>query len=503
MIGLAARFLNQLDRRPEQVALVWEDEPWTWAGLASEAHGVAATLQRCGHGATGVLGKHSRAALVGVLAGASRGGPYVPLGPDLPAARLLDMMRAASVSAVVVDAAGAAVLPALLDGPARTWLLLEGAPPPDAPERWPHQRLLGPTDLLPSRRWEAPTPTADDLAWVLFTSGSTGAPKAVGVTQGNASAFLDAATERLGLEPGDRFSQLFELGFDLSAFDLFAAWSVGGTVCATAGVLAPGRWLGSAALTVFFAAPTTAHRLRRMGLASPGAWPGWRRVLFCGEALPGELASTWAAAAPNAEVHNLYGPTEATIACTSHRFDPTTEGGLPVVPIGTALPGTRVDVVDEELWVAGPQLASGYLGDPERTSAAFVERGGERWYRTGDRVALREGVLWFRGRADHQLKVRGHRVELGEVEHALASVTGARAVVVGWPLGATGAEGLVGFVEVESIDADGVRARLAERLPPVMVPRRLLAVPTFPTTPNGKLDRGALVARLDTGRRAG
>jgi non-ribosomal peptide synthetase component F len=279
----------------------------------------------------------------------------------------------------------------------------------------------------------------------------------------------------------------------------------------------PARYVQDARLTVWFSVPSTALLMNETHALAPGAFPGLRWSLFCGEALPVPVAAAFAAAAPGSVVENLYGPTELTLACTAHRFNADASGSPDddgVVPIGEPFPGMEVRVVDEalhevapgergELLMTGPQLALGYWDDPERTAAAFVVPPGEHrtFYRTGDRVQRPRGAepLRFLGRLDTQIKLRGYRVELGEIEAVLRQEAGlSRAVAIGWPRTASGgAEGVVAFIDDAGVDVDALLRRVEQRLPHYMVPRQVRVVERFPLNSNGKIDRKALRAMLE------
>lgn len=485
----------------------------TYAQLADDARRLAATLQAEADGAhVAILAARSATAYAGLLGAMLAGRAYVPVGPQLPVLRARWILEDTAAPAVIVDPDGEALLPDLLQqlsGEPRTWILphLGAEAVAQLTERWPGQRFVGADGLAEPGQHQPVAPGRH--AYVLFTSGSTGRPKGVAVRHDNVGAFLDAAIARYAPRPGDRFSQLFELGFDLSVFDLFVAWSAGACVCVPSASdrVNPGQWIGDAGLSVWFSVPSLAEHMRRLRMLQPGAFPGLRLSLFCGEALPMDLAEAWRLAAPGAPVDNLYGPTELTIACTWHRHVPGERGEL--VPIGGPLPGATIrlrhDGHDVEagqpgtLWVAGPQVTDGYLGQPGRTAERFVAIDGVLHYDTGDRVIQHDGVLHFLGRDDHQVKVRGHRVELGELEAALRAVLGVAAVAVALP--AARPDHLVALVEADTIDPGALAAELAQRLPAYMRPRRIVPVPAFPKTPNGKVDRVALAQQAAAGGR--
>jgi amino acid adenylation domain-containing protein len=356
-----------------------------------------------------------------------------------------------------------------------------------------------------------------DLAYILFTSGTTGVPKAVGVTHGNVRAFLDHIAATYDFQPGDRFSQMFELTFDLSVFDMFACWEAGATLCVpnASQRVSPASYIVSRELTVWFSVPSVGLFLQKLGVLKEGRFPTLRRSLFCGEALPDALAGAWASAAAASTVDNLYGPTELTIACTAHRWAPGDRTERALVPIGRPFPSMTALVVDEacrevedgsagELVMSGPQLTPGYLDSPEATAKAYVVPPGRttRFYRTGDRVrrSPEDGSLSYLGRLDDQVKVNGHRVELGEVEAAAREILdGPTVAAVAYPETETGFSGIVLFVESAGCDGAAIIRDVSTILPHYMVPRAVVGLDALPLNDNSKIDRKALVRHLDDG----
>ena len=333
---------------------------------------------------TAVFGSHTATAYAAVLGVLLRCHGYVPLQPRFPADRNRSIFERSGCGSAVVDSAS-------LDGAAEVLAGLRRRVVVVLPDREPSRsdrQLFAPHEVVGVARSDAPLPEPHpaDPAYLLFTSGSTGRPKGVLVRQANVRAFLDAISSRYDLHGDDRLSQLFDLTFDLSVFDLFAAWEHGACVCSPTPkeLLNPSSFVRSAGLTVWFSVPSVAMFLQRFHALRPGAFASLRLSLFCGEALPARLAAAWAGAAPGSVINNLYGPTEATIACTAYRFEPTDEPDpSSVVPIGSPLGSTRVQVVDEslsevtpgddgELAVSGPQVVEGYLDDVGATERAFV-----------------------------------------------------------------------------------------------------------------------------------
>ncbi len=526
--ALHAGFLGSHERFPDRPALEVDGARLTYAELHDRAAAIAAALDHAGVGddppLTAVYAYRTATAYAGVLAALFRGHGYVPLNRTFPPERTAALLRRVGCRALVVDEASAEHLETVLEGIDETLALVL----PDVADvsalaaRWPGHVVLGAADLVaPPADWEPGAAAPDAIAYLLFTSGSTGVPKGVAVSHGSIVHFLDVVRRRYALRETDRFTQLFELVFDLSLFDLFGAFACGGAVCCpTRGdVLMADQWVRANGISVWFSVPSQGLLMKRMRRLVPGALPSLRVALFCGEALPSDVAGDFAAAAPGAVVENLYGPTETTLCCTTYRWrEPSSrvesQGG--VVPIGEALEGTSVAIVDDELRVlpdgepgelivGGPQVALGYWRDAARTAERFVRPPALPGvhYRTGDRV-VRDAPgapIRFLGRMDHQIKLRGHRIELGDVEAALRDAAGIPEVVaLGWPVRDGRVDGITGIVAAPSIDAAAVKARLAALLPDYMVPAQLLAVPAFPLTLNGKIDRKALLQQLEAPR---
>ncbi len=520
--ALHSGFLRSAEKFGDRPALEVAGTTLTYAGLRDRAAAIAATLTAAspaGEPLTGVFAYRTPTAFAGLLGALLRGHGYVPLNRTLPPRRTRSMLERSGAGAVVADAESAAQLPEVLAGIERELLVLlpDAADVGELAAALPGHRVLGAGDLAPAACWEPPPVDADAVAYLLFTSGSTGVPKGVMVAHSNVFNYVDALAERYAVTESDRFSQTHDLTFDNSVFDMFVPWERGACVCCPDAqtLIKPGGFIRDSRLTVWFSVPSTAGFMRRLGTLKPGSYESLRWSLFAGEALPVELAQAWQDAAPNSTLENLYGPTEATVDVTVYRFDPATtpaEAEAGVVPIGYPLPNIETLIVDSELrevepgaagelLVSGPQVALGYWRDPERTAESFVVPPGRqaRHYRTGDRVRRPrgEGPIRYLGRIDDQIKIRGVRVELGEIEAALRDETGVDAVAaVGWPRTISGADGIEAFIADPAVDAKALKARLEARLPGHMVPRKLHLLDELPLNANGKIDRPALLERL-------
>lgn len=521
--SLRTGFLRSAQSFPDKPCLVIKGIEHSYAEVENLARRIAGQIVgSLGRRAerVGVFGYRSLTSYAGVLAALCAGATFVPLNPTFPRERTSDMIAQAELDAIIVDAGALEQLSQILSGLDNIPLLL-------APET---ERVEGKAfNFITRDACGAAAPLVDlppllpgDIAYLLFTSGSTGRPKGVPVTHGNATAFLDFAASRYGITPEDRFSQTFDQTFDLSIFDLFLAWEKGATVFALQplDLIAPARFIVRNELTVWFSVPSIPALMRKKNTLQPNLLPSLRVSLFCGEPLPAETAAAWQAAAPGSAVENLYGPTELTIACLYHCWDDSTSPEQCVngiVPIGRPFDGLGAVVLDDdlhpvaedesgELAVCGPQTTPGYWRDPAKTAERFVEVSGqsfpaERFYRTGDRVRrLPSGDYVYLGRTDHQIKVLGYRVELGEIEACLLTEPNTvEAVAIGWPIIDGSAEGIVAFVSGSEIDLDRTWQEARQRLPGYMVPKALHVVDAMPLNANGKIDRKALAARLDAG----
>lgn len=472
---------------------------WRYDDLLQRAAALAAAWDRidASRAPVAVLCDHSLLGYAAVVAALVSGRPYVPLHPALPSARISTILETAGCRVAVVDAERIEGLRALFEA--------KGTPIAT-------EAVRGSVPSLQACR--APNLTA----YILFTSGSTGEPKGVVVGRAALDAYCRAAGVLFPLRAEDRCTQLFDLSFDLSVHDVLCTFLAGAclVVDRERQRIDPVGFAAEARASVWFSVPSVIGMARSFRRLRPGALPDLRLALFCGEALSVPLAQDFLAAAPKAEAFNLYGPTEATIAITSYRLDRATLPNLgePWVPIGSPYPASESLVVDEcgqpaaegvegELWLGGPQLAEGYLGAPELTarqfiSARFAGYAAERWYRSGDRaVACRDHGLLFRGRLDQQVKIAGHRVELGEVENALLAtgLVGEAAAFVQPVRG--GGLALACAVTAPLAPVERILAAARSDLPPYMVPSRVLVLDALPRSAHGKIDRRAL-AMMDS-----
>jgi amino acid adenylation domain-containing protein len=519
-------FLKSSEKFAARPAILANNQELTYRELRERALRLAATVQSLQNPSatplTAVFAYRSPTAFIGVLGSLLAGNGYVPLNRTFPIERTQVMLDRSECSTLIVDESSLPQLSHLLQSAQQSLAVLI----PDLVDvesyktRWPRHKFLGAADLQPATAWREPEFETDSIAYLLFTSGSTGIPKGVAVAQRNVTAFLDYMAERYAITENDRLSQMFDMTFDLSVFDMFIAWERGACVCCPSQktLIKPGKFINEAGLTIWFSVPSTAVFMKQLGMLKPGQYPSLRFSLFCGEPLPISSAEAWLAAAPNSIVENLYGPTELTIACTLYRWDPAAsaaESELGIVPIGYPYPNMNVLVVDDnlrevapgqegELLMNGVQTSLGYWRDSAKTAAAFLVPPGqtEIFYRTGDRVRRPTGdkPLTHLGRIDSQVKIFGHRVELGEVESKVRDACKLDGVVaVGWPKTDSGFGGVEVFVEGPESGLEGIRQTVAADLPEYMVPRRFHFMDRLPRNANNKYDRKAMQKLLEEG----
>jgi len=490
VVTIHALFEREAARRPEAVAVLFEGAATSYGELDRRANQIANLLRRrIGpvEARVGVAVARSPDMVASLLAILKAGYAYVPLDPHHPAARQLRILTDAAAAVVVCD---------------DDWIGLGTA------TDWSAIRLG-----VDGASIEAEAPTASsgppgdagDLAYVIYTSGSTGAPKGVEVTHGSVVGFLRSMRVAPGIDESDVLCAVTTIAFDIAAIELFLPLSVGATVAvATRADVVDGAALRALVLgagaTMMQATPATWRLLLEAGFEShPGL-----RMLCGGEKWSRGLADELLRG--GGELWNMYGPTETTIWSSIARILP---GAAPIT-IGTPIAGTTFHVLDRhnqlspvgvpgELHIAGSGLARGYRGDPARTAARFVANpfsGVGRMFRTGDAALLTpDGEVALLGRLDLQIKLRGFRIEIEEVEAALTRYAGLAAAAVALREDVPGAPSLVGYYvdpDGTSRDVGHLREALRQLLPDYMIPSAWVRLPALPVSLNGKLDRNAL-----------
>ncbi|HUK61778.1 MAG TPA: amino acid adenylation domain-containing protein [Dongiaceae bacterium] len=513
--GLPELLRDAAQSFPARDALVMEGRRLTWSELERASGRFACSLAAHGVGRgdrVGLWVPKSPEAIVALWGVLRAGAAYVPVDPGAPAARLAAIARDGGLAGLVTRADRADTMAAAFaDGAPMRALWMTGA---DGPATVAGMPVVTAAEIEAAPEKTLPDPRPGDLAYVLYTSGSTGEPKGVAHTHASALAFVEWAAAMFGLTEEDRVSHHAPFHFDLSTFDLFASARAGAAVYpvpprAAAFPAAIARLYAEARLTVWYETPSSLSLMLHRGGLGDHDLSALRVLLFAGEVMPPRLLRELMALAPTARYANLYGPTETNV-CTWYEPSGPPDEDTPL-PIGRACSGDQTHVLDErlspvargaegELWVSGASVMLGYWNRPERTAETLREIGTPAGpvlaYRTGDRVREQaDGVLEFLGRRDSQIKTRGYRVELGEVETALAAHPAvAEAVVLAVPDPEIGHRltALVVTADDAQVSATGLREHCASLLPRYMVPETIRFRDALPRTSSGKIDRRAL-----------
>jgi amino acid adenylation domain-containing protein len=488
-------FEAQVERTPDAFALVFDKSEVTYRELNRRSNQLAHYLRATGvnnETRVGICLERSIEMVVGLLAVLKTGAAYVPLDMHVPPRRLAFIVEDASVAALLTQERLRDKLP---ENGARVICL-------DA-EREVIEQQSG--ENLSGKL------TSESPAYVIYTSGSTGQPKGVQVPHRAVVNFLHAMRAKTNLTKADTLLAVTTLSFDIAGLEIYLPLTVGARVVVAGGETASdgtqlSKMLEDTRATAMQATPATWRMLLEAG------WRGDSKrlkALSGGEAMSKELAAQLLE--KGREVWNLYGPTETTIYSGAHRL----QHGEEHVPLGQPLANTRFYVLDVdmnpvpvgiygELYIGGEGLAHGYVNRPELTAAQFIpdpfgDSPGARLYRTGDLVRYHDdGSIEFAGRLDHQVKVRGFRIELADIETALNQHEAVRETVVTVHRGATEDKRLVAYIvaddEAHAPNVTQLRAYLKERLPEYMIPSAFLFLRGLPLTPNGKIDRRALPA---------
>ncbi len=493
---------------PQSVAISVGKSEITYADFVSSAQRLAAALvPHLKSGRVGVLGSRSIGAYIGIAGACWAGSTYVPLNLKWPASRLIKLMGELELDAIVVDSNGAKLLtPEVLEfAPKVVFRTHDAADVPGS---------ICIDDLDDGSLVEPVVRAENETGYIVFTSGTTGEPKGVVVSCGSLNHYLNNTETWTEFKHTDRIAEAHDVTFDLSVHNMFLAWRAGASLhlMSQLDMMAPQAFIRRREITAWMSVPTIINNMRGNKVLKPDLFPSLRLSVFCGEPLPIKAVQEWAEAAPNSVVENIYGPTEGTVVCTRQRLtDPAvvTEKRQ-ILAIGPAYPNFKINICDPsgavlpdgetgEIVIHSVQLSDGYFNRPEQTAEKFKVIDGERWYFTGD-LGYRDanGIFHHMGRTDNQVKLKGNRIELEEVEmHLRKACMTDLATVVAWPIVDGSAQGLVGFSTNMNVSEADVQAAMKRTLPEYMVPARIVLREELPRNINDKVDRNALLAELN------
>jgi D-alanine--poly(phosphoribitol) ligase subunit 1 len=483
------KIIEQIDRwaklTPDQPAYKSGGRTLTYGDLCARSNALAARLAESlpEKSPVVVLGHKEPELLIAFLGVVKSGRAYVPVDTVVPAQRI-ERIKEASGAQLILTPEKVVELSCEHE-PAPPWKLEE-----------------------------------EDHYYIMFTSGSTGEPKGVPITYGCLQNFVEWMLTEHAFDRGrEVFLNVVPYSFDVSIMDTYPALVTGSTVTSVTKVEIANpkqlyELLATSGLTTWVSTPSFAQMCLVEPTFNSGMLPQLGRFLFCGETLAPEIAARLLDRFPAAEVWNTYGPTEATVATTSLRITRPILDKYSPLPIGYAMPGSRVLVLDEErrelppgergeIVIAGPNVSPGYVNRPELNATAFFRQDGQRAYRTGDWGRYRDGMLFFEGRIDNQIKLNGYRIEPADVEANLRALALVRDAVV-LPVSKHGSvDSLAAFVILNERPprsdfqlACELKLQLTEHLPAYMIPRRFSFLETFPMNTNGKADRRRLAEAL-------
>lgn len=504
-------------RAPDRTAVTARGQSLTYAQLEDASNRLAHLLRDRGVRAgdrVGLFFPKSVQSVVSMLGTLKAGAVYVPIDPQAPVARAGLITRNAGLKCLITtQAAVAAIAQAGVEDVA-SYVLTDATTAAAAGQprvvSWETLEAF-PTTVPGTARIES------DLAYILYTSGSTGVPKGVMITHRNALTFVDWCAATFAIQADDRLSNHAPLHFDLSVFDVYNSLLAGASVhlidsetAVFAASLA--KFIEARQITVWYSVPSALIGLLLHGNLGRRALGALRLVLFAGEVFPMKYLRQLAETLPQAELYNLYGPTETNV-CTFHGVERRALPFSEHLPIGRACANTDVFAVNDhgepiapgqvgELYVRGPAVTPGYWGDADKTARAvlgnrFQPHFGERVYRTGDLVTVdADGVYWFQGRRDSMIKSRGYRIELGEIEaavHAHPAVLEAAAVPIPDEEIGNRIKAFVVLNPGAQLSAPELQRHCATRVPNYMVPEMIQFCERLPRTSTGKVDRTLLV----------
>jgi len=506
-------FARARARFPEKIAVTYRGKEHTYSDIGQFADTVTTLLAQRGHSNSrvGFWMRRTPDAIGSILGILGAGSAYVPLDPDSPIARVATILNNCDIKVLIVDVEKSAQLPELLAIATGVQLILFTRPVKTVPsvDSVVVSENIGKDVLIPERVTDA------ELAYIFFTSGSTGVPKGVMISHLNVVNFVDWARDFFSITSTDHLANPTPLFFDLSTFDLHVTFAGGGTLhmISEAELLSPKsilNWIEKTGITVWFSVPSLLTYMNRMKVLRSGLFPKVRAILWCGEPFPAKDLADWMTALPDKVYANLYGPTETTVASTVQVFDSPPRDLSKPISIGYPCDNTKALIVDDsgkevargeigELCIGGNSVMKGYWRLPEKTGEVLIQNPRhanytDLFYRTGD-VALLEadGALTLKGRKDFQIKSRGYRIELGEVEAAFVShplVDAACAVA--YPTEELSSFDIKVYYSLSAgqqlADAE-LGSHIRSALPPYMLPRKIERLETMPRLPNGKIDR--------------
>lgn len=496
-------FISNCQKRPNSPAIIVEDKTYTYKDLFLIASKISKLL-KSDEKVVGVYTDYSVYTYASIIAILLNGKGFVPINKKFPKDKLCNIFISSGVKTILCNKNSTSELIPIQSETNFEFVIND----------FFHEEINTDDTITNINIDFSPS----EIAYILFTSGSTGIPKGIGITNKNFQSFIKAITQsnNYDFNSSDVFLQIFELSFDVSIACTFIAWEVGAclTPVSTDGIVFINalETIKKYEVTVVSMAPSALVYMKQLGLLDEFSFPKLRYTLFTGEALPFNLVKSWQQVAKNSIIENAYGPTEVTVWSSIYRID---EKNTPneiingLVPIGKVLNGVSYRICDDklnpintgefgELLLYGDQVANGYWNDPMRTSSTFVKLNQNEfsgsWYRTGDIVVENKlGNLVYINRMDNQVQINGFRVELGEIEFRIKEFTNKDSAVVLAFQNSNNTITLISFIENIGDSVSELKKHLISTLPPYMIPKKFYNIELMPLNNSGKIDRKKLM----------
>ncbi len=498
-------------------AIRYDNKSITYFDLNDKALSIASLLSKMGfyQSVIGIVGQKNLSPYVGLLGSLYAGCSYTPINTKYSNQRIKDILEACSIKVIIGSKIDLTPLLPIFEKFDVLIICVDGS------IDYKNVESLGKRDIERAYPLSNPKEVDDNfIAYILFTSGSSGKPKGVQVTHGNVIAFILNMKKLYTLDKGYKASHTFDLSFDLSVCDIFFTWSNSGTLCVLPEneKLIPTDYIQREKIEFWFSVPTLASFMDKFDSLKEDIFPSLKYSLFCGEPLPILLAKKWSNSAKNSTVENVYGPTEATIHLTRRIYsenDVNSNFSNGIVPIGRAFDDHIIEIIDEndnriprgnvgEIVFKGPQISKGYLNDEKKTKAFFVnfiwDKSSDVWYKSGDLGFYNnDGDIECLGRIDNQIKFAGRRVDIGEIEFSLRRYPELDDLII-VPLRDNNllVKSLIGFTtNFISIDQENkLRLESQYYLEKIFFPAKIISIEKFPTTHSGKIDKKVLIGNL-------
>lgn len=512
MIHLFKIFEQSKTQAPQALALCIEQRFYTYEELHQAALKMAYVLKDLPNHQIGLFASRSLTAYMGILGSLACRKTYVPLNTKFSAYRNRLILELAEIKVLIIDREGIKqIQDQISEFPKDLILLLPEMKTTEIPQEIKKNFTFYAAEDFTELLKEKVPVDENDVAYIIFTSGSTGIPKGVPVSHKNVVSYVEYIANRYDLSEEDRFSQVSDLTFDASVHDMYVCWFVGACLYPIPEkvLMAPAKFIRENQLTTWFSIPSLVLFMKRFKMLKPNAFPSIRYSLFGGESLPKSLAVAWQQAAPNSIIENQYGATEITIGLSHYRLPPDEKDILThhgVVSLGHIFDSQTYLLIDEnhqikedegEVCLTGSQITKAYWQNPERTRESYFKFPGDEriWYKTGDILRLKDGHLFYVSRKDFQVKVRGFRIELDEINLAVQEFAEVDMVyTLPYPVENGLADHLYCFVEQKNgLSKNDILQYLRNKLTSYMIPKEIVFLKEFPLNPHGKIDRKKLI----------